>query len=174
MALVIDPTNLNESKYPEDAKERARAILGGCGGQSVGSYSDSAGIEIIRHHAAEYIQNRDGGIPSRWEDVYLCAGASQSIKAVMNLLHRDIDGKTPGIMIPIPQYPLYSATVAEYGMHQIGYYLNEDTNWGLDIPELERSLSEAQKHCYPRAIVIINPGMKNIKKFVQNLRPSFL
>lgn len=158
LALVIDPTNFNESKYPEDAKKRAKAILEGCGGQSVGSYSDSAGIEIIRHHAADYIQNRDGGIPSRWEDIYLCAGASQSIKAVMNLLNRNIDGKVPGIMVPTPQYPLYSATIAEYGMHQIGYYLNEDTNWGLDIPELERALAEAKQHCNPRAIVVINPG----------------
>lgn len=158
MALVIDPTNFNESKYPEDAKKRAQAILDGCGGKSVGAYSDSAGIEIIRHHAAEYIQNRDGGIPSRWEDIYLCAGASQSIKAVMNLLNKKIDGKVPGIMVPIPQYPLYSATIAEFGMQQIGYYLNEDTNWGLDIPELERALAEAKKDCTPRAVVVINPG----------------
>lgn len=76
----------------------------------------------------------------------------------MNMLNRKIDGKVPGIMVPIPQYPLYSATIAEFGMNQIGYYLNEETNWGLDIPELERSLKEAQKVCLPRAIVVINPG----------------
>ncbi|XP_055297648.1 alanine aminotransferase 1 [Sitodiplosis mosellana] len=158
LALVVDPTNFNESKYPDDAKKRAQAILDGCGGKSVGAYSDSAGIEIIRHHAAEYIQNRDGGIPARWEDIYLCAGASQSIKAVMSLLNKKIDGQIPGVMVPIPQYPLYSATIAEFGMQQVGYYLNEDTNWGLDIPELERSLTEAKKECNPRAIVVINPG----------------
>lgn len=158
MALVIDPTNFNESKYPEDAKQHARVILEGCGGQSVGAYSDSAGIEVIRHHVAEYIQNRDGGIPSRWEDVYLCAGASQSIKAVMNLLNRDFNGKRAGIMVPIPQYPLYSATIAEFGMHQVGYYLDEDNHWGLSIPELKRSLEEAKKSCVPRGLVVINPG----------------
>lgn len=158
MALVIDPTNFNESKYPEDAKKRAQDILDGCGGKSVGSYSDSAGIEIIRHHCADYIQNRDGGIPSRWENITLCAGASQSIKAVMNLLNRKIDGKNPGIMVPIPQYPLYSATIAEFGMNQVGYFLNEENKWGLDIPELESSLTEAKKECFPRAIVVINPG----------------
>lgn len=63
-----------------------------------------------------------------------------------------------GIMVPIPQYPLYSATIAEFGMSQVGYYLNEEKNWGLDIPELERSLKEAKKHCVPRALVVINPG----------------
>lgn len=179
LALVIDPTNFNESKYPEDAKQHAQAILDGCGGKSVGAYSDSAGIEsklvflkfrresiqiifllitVIRHHAAEYIQKRDGGIPARYEDVYLCAGASQSIKAVMNLLNRKIDGKVPGVMVPIPQYPLYSATIAEFGMCQVGYYLNEDNKWGLDIPELKRALEESKKECVPRALVVINPG----------------
>lgn len=64
---MVDPTNFNESKYPEDAKVRAQAILDGCGGKSVGSYTDSAGIEIIRHHVAEYIQNRDG----KWPNIYL-------------------------------------------------------------------------------------------------------
>lgn len=158
LALVIDPTNFNESKYPDDAKKRAQAILDGCGGKSVGAYSDSAGIEVIRRHCAQYIQERDGGIPSRYEDIYLCAGASQSIKAVMNLLNRKIDGKVPGIMVPIPQYPLYSATIAEFGMCQVGYYLDEENKWGLDIPELERSLRESKKECEPRAIVVINPG----------------
>ena len=27
--------------------------------------------------------------------------------------------KTPGVMIPIPQYPLYSASLAEYNMQQV-------------------------------------------------------
>lgn len=98
------------------------------------------------------------GYPARYEDVYLCAGASQSIKAVLNLLNRKIDGKVPGIMVPIPQYPLYSATIAEFGMNLVEYYLNEEKNWGLDIPELERALEESKKVCTPRAIVVINPG----------------
>lgn len=158
LALVIDPTNFKESKYPSDAKERAQAILDGCGGKSVGSYSDSAGIEIIRKHAAEYISRRDGGIPSNYTDVYLCAGASQSIKAVMNLLNIKVDGLSTGILVPIPQYPLYSATIAEYGMYQVGYYLNEENNWSLDQVELDSSLEAVRGKCIPRAIVVINPG----------------
>lgn len=158
MALVVDPTNFNESKYPSDAKKRAQCILDGCGGQSVGSYSDSAGIECIRKHVAEYIMKRDGGIKSNYQDIYLSAGASPSIKAVMNLLNRNINGLPPGIMVPIPQYPLYSASIAEFGMSQIDYYLNEENKWSLDIPELERSLNDAKKSIYPRALVVINPG----------------
>ena len=44
-----------------------------------GSYSDSAGIEIIRKHAAAYISKRDG-FPSNPDDVILCAGASEGIR----------------------------------------------------------------------------------------------
>ena len=69
-----------------------------------------------------------------------------------------ISGPKTGIMIPTPQYPLYSATIVEYNMEQVGYYLDEDNNWGLDISELERSVQEARQHCDVRAIVIINPG----------------
>jgi len=61
-------------------------------------------------------------------------------------------------MIPIPQYPLYSASLAEYNMQQVGYYLDEDRNWALDPAELERSINESREKCDIRAIVIINPG----------------
>ena len=132
--------------------------MAGCKGGSVGSYSDSAGIEIIREHAANYIQERDGGIPSSWENIILSGGASGSIKAIMALLRCSIGGKRPGVMVPIPQYPLYSATISEFDMEQVGYFLNESKNWGMDISELQRSIDAARKVCTPRAIVIINPG----------------
>lgn len=115
------------------------------------------GIEIIRQHCAEYIQRRDG-IPSDWQNIILSAGASGSIKALLSLLRCPVDGKRPGVMVPTPQYPLYSATIAEFDMEQVGYYLDEANNWGLSMEELERSYAEAKKICAPRAIVIINPG----------------
>lgn len=61
-------------------------------------------------------------------------------------------------MIPIPQYPLYSASLAEYNIDQVGYYLNEESNWSLEMNELERSYEESLKTCLPKAIVVINPG----------------
>ncbi len=63
-----------------------------------------------------------------------------------------------GVMISIPQYPLYSAALAELGAVQISYYLDEDKCWSLDISELQHALQEAKKHCSPRALCIINPG----------------
>jgi alanine transaminase len=71
-------------------------------------------------------------------------------------------------MIPVPQYPLYSATLAEYGAYQIEYYLDEDNNWALNIDELERALQESKNNCIPRGIVVINPGNPTGKKYFFN------
>merc|ERR1711881_468683 len=137
-----------------DAKTRAREILKGCKGGSVGSYSESPGLEIIRRHVAEYIKQRDGGIESDWQKIILCAGASEGIRGCLKLLTGPGTGERPGVMIPIPQYPLYSASLAEYNMDQVGYYLDEDKNWSLDLSELERAYNQATEACSPRAIVI--------------------
>jgi alanine transaminase len=73
LALVTYPELLSDSRFPADAKERAKTILAGCRGGSVGSYTDSPGIEVIRRHAAQYIERRDG-IPSDWQNIILSAG----------------------------------------------------------------------------------------------------
>ncbi|CAL8070732.1 unnamed protein product [Orchesella dallaii] len=174
LALVSYPELIDKSDFPADVKTKAREILAGCKGGSAGSYSDSSGIEIIRKHAAEYITRRDGGIPANPDDIILCAGASEGIRATLKLFVETSAGE-PGVMIPIPQYPLYSASLAEFGMHQIGYYLNEATGWSLDVPELERSIKEARGICRPRALVVINPGnptgqvltKKNIEEIIK-------
>ncbi len=80
LALVSYPELMSSPDLPSDAKARAQAILDGCKGQSAGSYSDSAGVEVIRRHVADYIARRDGGIPADWQNVMLCAGASEGIR----------------------------------------------------------------------------------------------
>ncbi|XP_075158311.1 alanine aminotransferase 1 [Haematobia irritans] len=155
--LTFDPELIKSPNYPEDVKARAKAVLEGCQGGSVGSYTDSAGIEVIRRQVADFISARDG-VPCDWHNVFLTAGASPGIKSVLSLLRCKVGGKAPGIMVPIPQYPLYSATIAEYGMTKVDYYLEEETGWSLSTKELQRSYDEAKKTCNPRAIVVINPG----------------
>jgi len=49
----------------------------------VGSYSDSFGIDVARRDIASYISQRDGGIPSDYNDVFLSTGASDGIKACL-------------------------------------------------------------------------------------------
>uniref|UniRef100_A0A8C1MCA4 alanine transaminase n=2 Tax=Cyprinus carpio TaxID=7962 RepID=A0A8C1MCA4_CYPCA len=79
MALCTYPQLLDDNKFPEDAKNRARRILQSCGGNSIGAYTTSQGIDCVRHDVANYIQRRDGGIPSDPDNIYLTTGASDGI-----------------------------------------------------------------------------------------------
>uniref|UniRef100_A0A914UHY2 alanine transaminase n=1 Tax=Plectus sambesii TaxID=2011161 RepID=A0A914UHY2_9BILA len=157
IACISLPSLIESNEFPADVRERAKRILGGCGGGSVGSYTQSTGIEVIREDIAAYIEKRDGGIKADPENISLSGGASESIRNVMKLFVNKSAKKT-GVMIPIPQYPLYSATIEEFNLQQVGYYLNEDKNWALDKSELERSFKEAQSICDPKVICVINPG----------------
>lgn len=158
VAACAYPDLLNTADFPDDVKNKARRLLQGCKGQSVGSYSASPGIDIIRQDIANYITKRDGQKSSA-DDVILCTGASDGIKTILNLLMTGKDGNgRAGIMIPVPQYPLYSATITEFNAYAIPYYLNEENNWSLDVSELKRAINEARGKCLPRAICVINPG----------------
>lgn len=64
-----------------------------------------------------------------------------------------------GIMIPTPQYPIYSATLDLLEGKKVGYFLDESNNWDLNMEELERSLAEAKKDgINVVGFVLINPG----------------
>ena len=113
IACATDNSLLDSGDYPQDVKDRVRLLLSYCGGQSVGAYSESTGVEIIRRHVAEYIAERDG-VPSDWTNIILSGGASEAIRSLLALVNNQQPGEKPiGVMIPIPQYPLYSATIAE-------------------------------------------------------------
>ncbi|XP_062844170.1 alanine aminotransferase 2-like isoform X2 [Trichomycterus rosablanca] len=158
LALCAYPDLLDSNKFPEDAKNRARLLLKACGGSSIGSYTSSQGIECVRRDVASYIKRRDGGIASDPDNIYLTTGASDGIMTILKLLTAGEGRTRTGMMIPIPQYPLYSAAIAELDAIQINYYLNEEKCWSLDINELQQSLEAARKHCNPRVLCIINPG----------------
>lgn len=62
-------------------------------------------------------------------------------------------------MIPIPQYPIYSASLDLLNGKKVGYFLDEQKNWDLNIEELERSLLEAKGNgVNVVGFVLINPG----------------
>ena len=64
-----------------------------------------------------------------------------------------------GILIPIPQYPLYTATLAQFAGTPLPYYLDESKNWSTSPAEVKAALAEAKKKgVTPKALVIINPG----------------
>lgn len=140
--------------YPADLVRRAKMILEQHP-PGTGAYSQSAGIPFIRKAVADFIAKRDG-IPASREHVILTDGASKGVQAAILAL---LKNPNDGFMIPIPQYPLYSATIALYGGKQIGYYLDESTNWQLNEHALEESIANARAEgIHPVAIAVINPG----------------
>ncbi|XP_021105819.1 alanine aminotransferase 1 isoform X3 [Heterocephalus glaber] len=158
LALCIYPDLLSSLDFPEDAKRRAQRILQACGGHSLGAYSISSGIQLIREDVAQYIERRDGGIPADPNNIFLSTGASSAIVTVLKLLVAGEGRTRTGVLIPIPQYPLYSATLAELNAVQVDYYLDEENVWALNVAELQRALHQARDHCRPRVLCVINPG----------------
>jgi len=150
--LLSRPEALQE--YPADVVERVRAILRRHA-PGTGAYTQSAGLPFVRDAVAEFIRTRDQ-IPARRENIILTDGASKGVHMVLTALLRDA---ADGIMIPIPQYPLYSATIALLGGRQIGYLLDESMGWQLNEAVLTASLRGAmERGIRPVALVAINPG----------------
>ncbi|EGG24468.1 alanine transaminase [Cavenderia fasciculata] len=150
---MLDSAHIDKI-FPSDVITRARELLGSIN-FTTGAYSGSQGIAHVTKNVASFIESRDGH-PSDPSDIFLTDGASVAVQRILRLLIRD---RNDGILIPIPQYPLYSATIELYGGSQVGYELNEEKGWGLEIPELERSLKQSiDAGIQPRALVIINPG----------------
>ena len=127
----------------------------------VGPYTESKGPLFIREAIVKFIDSRDGvaaagGIPSDPESIFLSNGASEAARAIIELL---ITSPTDGVMIPIPQYPLYSATLSRCGGALVGYYPDEESGWSLERSMLEESLDGARERGIKvKAIVVINPG----------------
>ncbi|NXX11325.1 ALAT2 aminotransferase, partial [Podargus strigoides] len=156
-ALCLYPELLIVPSIPDDAKDRAHRLLGACNGYSAGAYSASAGIEMVRQDVARFLQRRDG-VPASPGDIFLSTGASDAIMSILKLLVSGSGPSRTGVLIPIPQYPLYSAAIAELSAVQLNYYLDEGHCWALDVAELRRALAEGRRHCCPRVLCIINPG----------------
>ena len=143
---------------PADAQARVKRILEGKGGVgSMGAYSGSKGVDSIRESVADFIQERDGGGGARAdiEHIFLTSGASEGIKTIMQLATRD---SNDGILIPTPQYPLYSATVTAINGAAIGYSLVEENGWTLDPAEVSTLCADARKNgITPRCLVSSGP-----------------
>eukprot|EP00055_Hartaetosiga_balthica_P006902 m.22863 g.22863 ORF g.22863 m.22863 type:complete len:481 (+) comp5488_c0_seq1:139-1581(+) len=158
LALMTCPMLLEHENvgtiFPEDAIARAKEYLAHMHG-GTGAYQDSRGNMHIREDVAKFIERRDG-FPADAEHIFLSDGASVAIQRCLQLTIRS---EKDAILLPIPQYPLYSATIQLLGGKQLSYYLLEDDEWSLDIEGLNKTVSEARAEGFNvRAIVVINPG----------------
>eukprot|EP00347_Sterkiella_histriomuscorum_P013729 403363591 len=155
LAALIHPPLQNSNDISLDARERAKKyskLLV----TPLGAYTgNSKGYNYARDKIAEYIGKRDN-VEANPNNIYITNGASEGVRTAFTMLIRD---SNDGIMIPIPQYPLYSALITLNGGKQINYYLDESKNWGLDANDVRQQIVKAKKDGINiRSIVIINPG----------------
>lgn len=151
--LDHDDVLLEKLDYKQDAIDRARFLIKEIG--SVGAYSQSTGVPAIRQSVANYIERRDG-FEADPNNIYLSAGASSGVNTLMNVMCAN---ENVGVLVPIPQYPLYTATLSLLNAQCCPYYLDEQSGWGTDMETIKKSYQEAKdKGIDVRAIVIINPG----------------
>jgi alanine transaminase len=86
----------------------------------------------------------------------LTAGASSGVNT---LLHVICSGPKTGVLVPIPQYPLYTATLSLIDATCVPYYLDEAKAWGTNLDAIKESLAKARSEGIDvRALVVINPG----------------
>ena len=83
------------------------------------------------------------------EDIYLGNGVSELIVMANQALLNDGDE----VLIPSPDYPLWTAAVNLAGGHAVHYICDEQANWYPDIADIKRKITDRT-----RAIVIINPN----------------
>ncbi|KAF5832917.1 alanine aminotransferase [Dunaliella salina] len=121
----------------------------------VGAYTDSRGNDYIRKEIAHFIEARDG-YPANPDHIFVTDGASVAVRMCLNALIRN---SVDGVLVPIPQYPLYSASISLYGGSLVPYELDESKGWGMNIDTLKKAVQQARSEGkLVRGMVFINPG----------------
>ena len=116
-------------------------------GQASG-YTDSKGLFAPRKAVMQYTQEKCvAGVTV--EDVYLGNGASELIVMSMNALLNSGDE----ILVPAPDYPLWTAAVSLSGGKPVHYVCDEQADWMPDIDDIRSKITPNTK-----GIVVINPN----------------
>jgi len=111
-------------------------------------YADSQGIWSARTAVMHYYQSRglrDVGV----EDVFIGNGVSELISMVLQAFVDDGNE----ILVPAPDYPLWTGAVTLSGGRPVHYRCDEDDDWNPDLADIESKITENT-----HALVIINPN----------------
>ena len=128
---------------PDEILVDYKASLGDATG-----YSDSKGLISARRAVVQHYEER--GVAHLDVDyVWLGNGVSELITMRMQALLDNGDE----VLIPSPDYPLWTASVALSGGRPIHYRCAEDNDWEPDIEDIRSKITPAT-----RAIVVINPN----------------
>ena len=111
-------------------------------------YSDSKGIFSARKAIMQYSQLKK--LPNvTMSDIYTGNGVSELINLCMQALLNNGDE----ILIPSPDYPLWTATATLAGGNVVHYICDEQSDWYPDMDDIRSKITDRTK-----AIVIINPN----------------
>ncbi len=111
-------------------------------------YSDSKGIFSARKAIMQYCQLK--GFPNVGvQDIYTGNGASELISMSMQGLLNEGDE----ILIPAPDYPLWTAAATLSGGTAVHYICDEQSDWNPDIEDMRKKITAKTK-----GIVVINPN----------------
>ena len=128
---------------PEEVIQDLRHNIVDCQG-----YSDSRGVFAARKAVMQYAQIKN--IPNvTMKDVYTGNGASELIQLSLNALLNTGDE----VLIPSPDYPLWTACTNLAGGTAVHYICDEQSDWFPDIADIESKITPKTK-----AIVVINPN----------------
>jgi alanine-synthesizing transaminase len=111
-------------------------------------YCESKGIYSARVAVMQYFQQQ-GILDVSVEDIFIGNGVSELIVMAMQALLNNDDE----VLIPAPDYPLWTASVALSGGKAIHYRCDEENQWFPDLSDIESKITDKTK-----AIVLINPN----------------
>lgn len=128
---------------PDEVIYDMRSQLTDCEG-----YSASKGLFSARKAIMQYMQNKN--VPNvEIEDIYTGNGVSELINLSLLALLDSGDE----VLVPAPDYPLWTACVTLAGGKAVHYICDEQSEWYPDIDDIRRKITDRTK-----AIVIINPN----------------
>ena len=111
-------------------------------------YCDSKGLFAARKAVVHYYQTKGlRGVDVG--DIYIGNGVSELIVMAMQALLNNDDE----ILVPAPDYPLWTAAVTLAGGNAVHYLCDEDNGWFPDLADIERKITPKT-----RGIVVINPN----------------
>ena len=111
-------------------------------------YSDSKGLKEARYAILEYCRKKN--LPNvTVDDIYTGNGVSELIQLSMQELLNNGDE----VLVPSPDYPLWTASVTLAGGVAVHYLCDEQSDWNPDLKDMESKITPKTK-----AIVIINPN----------------
>ena len=111
-------------------------------------YSDSRGIYSARTAVAQYYQAK-GLTQTTVDDVFIGNGVSELIMLVLQTFIDDGNE----ILVPAPDYPLWTGAVTLCGGTPVHYRCDESSGWNPDLAEIEAKITDKT-----HALVIINPN----------------